>query len=466
MMRSTTVPAFPVDRLSARAALACGLLVTLALWLYTGYTFSQRLDEVERQATEVAARYLRAQELLTTVRTQVLVASVRVRDALLNPDPGSRAGYRQQVADNYEALDIALTAYVPVLGSDREHGEITRLRREVEDFRDTANGVLSGDTGQSAADVRQLLNGRVVPRREAAVRISEEVQALNRAAFLQQQADLAAIHRTAQRQSAQRLGLALATSVVVLLLVGAYTGRLERRLRAQLERDARLSHELQEAHSTLVQAQEQERKTIARELHDEVGQVLTAVKFELSLAQRAIESRGLSAAPLEEAQNITAGAIRTVRDLTQLLHPVALDDLGLVPALDALLRGLARRHEIQVVLTHDGVEQPLDPAIEVATYRIVQEGLTNVAKHAHATHCRVALRLDGDSLVVDVEDDGAGFDLPGLGASPPRLGLVGIRERAAQLGGALEVTSSPGRGTHLHVTLPLAPATAQETAHA
>jgi signal transduction histidine kinase len=131
-----------------------------------------------------------------------------------------------------------------------------------------------------------------------------------------------------------------------------------------------------------------------------------------------------------------------------------------------MLRGLARRHEIQVVLTHDGADQPLDPAIEVATYRIVQEGLTNVAKHARAAHCRVTLGRHGDSLVVDVVDDGEGFDVHSLGATPPRLGLVGIRERAAHLGGSLEVTSSPGRGTHLHVELPLAPAAAQETTHA
>jgi signal transduction histidine kinase len=451
----THVRVHPMVHPSARAALVIGLLVTLALWLYTGYTFSRRLDDVEQQAADVAARYLRAQELLTTVRTQVLVASIRVRDALLNPDPASIDGYREQIAVNYASLDTALTAYVPVLGSDSEDADMTRLRAEVENFRDTVTSLLAHRVRPSTADVRELLNAHIVPRRESAIRISEEVQALNRAAFLRQQGDLATIHRTAERQSARRLALAMATSAGVLLLVTAYAGRLEHRLRAQLERDAALSRELQEAHARLVKAQEDERRTIARELHDEVGQVLTAVKFELGLAQRAICAHGLSPVPLIEAQNVTAAAINTVRDLSQLLHPVALDDLGLVAAVDVLLRGLARRQDIQVELTQSGLDERLDPATEVAAYRIVQEALTNVARHAQAGSCRVGLRRWGGKLVVDVVDDGVGFELQGPTAPPARLGLLGIRERAVQVGGDLLVTTQPGAGTRLHAELPV-----------
>jgi signal transduction histidine kinase len=438
-----------------QAALAVGLLVTLALWLYTGYTFGRGLDEVERQAAAVAERYLRAQDLLSTVRTQVLVASVRVRDALLNPDPQALAGYREQVAANYDTLDRALTDYVPVLGSDPEHVAITRLRREVEDFRDTVTTVLLSGNRQSTLEVREMLNRHIVPRREAAFRISEEVQALNRAAYLQQQAELAAIHRRAERQSRRRLAVALAVSASVLLLVAAYAGRLEQRLRAQRDRDARLSHELQDAHSRLVQVQEEERRVIARELHDEVGQVLTAVKFELGLVQRAMGARGLSPVPLIEAQNVTATAINTVRDLSHLLHPVALDDLGLVAAVDVLLRGMARRHAIQVELTHDGLERRPDPPTEVAAYRIVQEALTNVARHAQAGSCRVGLRRQGDALVVDVVDDGVGFECGGADSPPSGLGLLGMRERAVQCGGSLEISTRPGAGTRVHAELPL-----------
>ena len=118
--------------------------------------------------------------------------------------------------------------------------------------------------------------------------------------------------------------------------------KLESQLRLQMERDARISRELRNTATKLMNAQEEERRTIARELHDEVGQVLTAIKVELALAQRSIEAGGGSATPLVEAQTITDGALQTVRNLTQLLHPSALDDLGLPAAIDASLRGLAR----------------------------------------------------------------------------------------------------------------------------
>jgi signal transduction histidine kinase len=222
-----------------------------------------------------------------------------------------------------------------------------------------------------------------------------------------------------------------------------------------MERGARTSKELHDATITLMSAQEDERRTLARELHDEVGQVLTAIKVELSLAQRNLEQRGLSAQPLAEAQAIADGALRTVRDLTQLLHPAALDDLGLPAAIDASLRGLARRHDINVDLSQSGLTERLPRETEVAAYRIVQEALTNVARHSRATHCHVRLLRLPATLKVEVEDDGAGFDVAAaVGDHRRGLGLISIRERTAHVGGTLSVRSTPGRGTRLSVELP------------
>ena len=445
----------PLQRLSIRSVLAAGLLATLALWLYTGYTFSQRLDDIERKAAEVAARYQQAQELLTTVRTQVLVASVRVRDALLNPDQTAKASYRTQIESNYTAIDTAISAYGPVIESDHDFGAVVRLRHELDDFKATVRDVLSAAPSQSTDAIRDLLNRHIVPRREAAVRISEEVQALNRAAFLQQQSELSAIHRGAEVQSARRLGAALATSLVLMLLAWIYASRLEGRLHAQIARSTELSREVQDAHARLLSAQEDERRTIARELHDEVGQVLTAVKVELGLAQREMERHGLTGAALLEAQTITSGAIGAVRDLTQLLHPAVLDDLGLVAATDAMLRGVARRQELDVRFSHGDLDDRVEPETEVAAYRIVQEALTNVGRHARASQCRVDMRCDGQALVLEVADNGAGFDPAGGVMTKAGLGLLGIRERVAHLGGTLRITTAPGSGTCLHVELPV-----------
>ena len=450
----------PLERVSIRAAIALGIVVTLGLWLFTSYTFTRRIDEVEKQAAAVASRYTRAQELLATVRTQVLISSVRVRDALLNPDVSSRPGYLAELEDIYRLINEALDAYQPVLESSPEQAEVRNLRAEVGQFHRTSLAVLAEAGDRSTTVVRDLLNRRIAPRREAAVKISEDIQTLNRLAFVRQQSDIAEIQRAAERRSWQRLGLALATSLGVLLIVATYSGRLEARLRQQMARDSRISQELHEATIKLIGAQEDERRTIARELHDEVGQVLTALQVELTLAQRHLAAKGLTERPLTEAQLLADGALATVRDLSQLLRPAVLDDLGLPAAIDASLRGLARRHEIKVELSHRGMADRLSPETEIAAYRIVQEALTNVARHASAAHCRVRLtRLPG-TLQVEIEDDGTGFDPERAPVPASGFGLIGMRERAAMLGGSLQVLSAPGAGTRLSVELPA------RTAHA
>lgn len=444
----------PLERLSIRAALALGMIVTLGLWLFTSYTFTRRIDEVQRQAAAVASRYTRAQELLSTVRARVLVGSVRVRDALLSQDPAALPEYREELARIHRAIGQALDAYEPVLSTAPGQDQVKNLRAEVEQFHRTSLAVLAETGGASNADIRDRLNRHVLPRREAAVKISEDIQSLNRLAFVRQQADIAEIHRTAETQSWRRLGLALATSLGVLLITAIYSSRLESRLRQQMARDFRMSQELHTATIKLIGAQEDERRTIARELHDEVGQVLTALTVELSLAHRKLTTAGVSVEPLLEAQTLADGALTTVRDLSQLLRPAALDDLGLPAAIDAALRGLARRHEIKVELSQTGMTDRLAPETEIAAYRIVQEALTNVARHAAATHCRVRLMRLPETLRVEVEDDGAGFDILGAPAEPRGFGLIGMRERAAMLGGRLTILSAPGSGTRLCVELP------------
>jgi signal transduction histidine kinase len=403
----------------------------------------------------VASRYTEAQDLLATLRTQVLLSSVRVRDALLDPSPTAVAENRELVEMSYRLILMVLADYQPVMGSTNESVQVDRLRREVEQFHETSMQVLAEATGRSPAQVREALNRHLGPRREAAVAISEEVQTLNRLAFVRHQNDIVQIHQAAGLASRRRLGVALVIGLSVLLLSSVYAGRLEARLRVQMDRDARMSRELQEMAAKVLNAQEEERRTIARELHDEVGQVLTAIKVELEVAQHTIEAEGGSAAPLTEVQTITGGALQTVRNLSQLLHPAALDDLGLAAAIDSSLRGLARRQAIRAELRQQGLVERLPREVELAAYRIVQEAVTNVGKHANATHCFVHLTHLPDRLLIEVEDDGVGFiediDRPIVARG---LGLISVRERVSRLGGTFNILSTPGQGTRLVVSLP------------
>ncbi len=447
-----------VGGLTIKAVLVLGFGLMLGLWLFAGYDFTRRMAELQGDAEAINERYMRAQELLSSVRAQVLLGSVYVRDALLDPDPDTIDRYRRQLDATHETVGNALRQYVPVLDAPSERGRVATLSREIDAFHKTMRGVLASDRSRWPAEARLVLNTQVVPKREVVFRVSEEVQALNRRAFVRQQGEIAALYRDTQQQVWQQLGFALAAGVAIALLATVYAGRLENRLRRQQAMEARTSNDLQRLSAKLVSVQEDERRTIARELHDEVGQVLTAIKMELSLAQRKIERNGGPRDLLGDAQRITDGALHTVRDLSHLLHPAVLDDLGLPAAIDSTLREFGARHGIQVELLHDRMEERLSAETEAAAFRIVQEALTNVAKHAHATLCRIYLQRLPHTLLVTIEDDGAGFDAATAEQTTMArgLGLIGIRERAAQLHGTVSIESGPARGTRLTVELGVA----------
>ena len=438
-----------------QVALVVAFLAIVGLWGYTGYEFTSRMAAVEADSAAVTARYLEAQERLTTIRSQVLVASVHVRDALLETDRSLIPRYERQINDTYASIDLALRDYEPVVDTATQRERVEHLRREIAGFRQMTAQVLTEVKQGGIRDVRTLLNQSLVPRREAAVRVSEEVQTLNRAAFVQHQTDIAQIHRQAERRTWQQVGLALILSLAIALAFSTYAGRLESQLLAQMHTNEHNTRHLQHLSMRLIGAQEEERRNVARELHDEVGQALTAVQVELSVAQRKLLASGQSPALLKDAETIAHGALQTVRDVSQLLHPALLDDLGLAAAIEWQARTFESRHGIRVDLQQDGMAKRLPRAVELAAYRIVQEALTNIAKHARATQCRIRLRRTDGDLELAVEDDGRGFDPTDETETRQGLGLAGMRERAALLDGRVALESSRGEGTRVRVRLPV-----------
>jgi signal transduction histidine kinase len=442
--------------LTIKTALFLGFGLTFGLWLLTGYQFAQRMNELEDRASAVNTRYMQAQELLSTVRAQMLLGSVYLRDALLDPDPATADDYVRELEEAYRIADQALREYVPVLETPDVAARTTHLRHEIDAYREMVEQVLATDSSRWPAMARVIIRTLVMPKREVVIRISDEVQALNRSAFVELQAEIAGVHLATQRQVWMRLGLALAASLGIALMAAFYAGRLENRLREQSARDVQNARDLHLLSAKLLNAQEEERRSIARELHDEVGQVLTALKVELAVAQHTIEAEGGPSHALADVRSITDGALHTVRDLSHLLHPALLDDLGLPAAIDWYLKGFGRRHGVRVELLHDHMEDRLLPEIETSVYRIVQEGLTNVARHARAETCRVYLQRLPTTVIMTVEDDGVGFEPGEVNRAGSRrgLGLIGIRERVANLKGTVRIESEPGKGTRLTVELP------------
>ena len=445
-----------LDGPTIKAAVILGFSITLGVWLVTGYRSAQRMAAVQREAQQVSARYMQAQELLSTVRAHVLLASVHVRDALLDPDLSHAGSYRAQVEEAYAVIRDALGRYNPPSESPLTAERLNGLRIEIEGYYATIIDVLDHDLVTPGRDVRAVLRTRLSPRRDLVIRVSEEIHALNRVAFVEQQRDMAALYASMQRRIWSQLGLALTLSLVIALAASVYASRLEQRLRRQMLKEAETTTELQRLSAQVITAQERERRIIARELHDDIGQALSAIKMELSLAERAIASGAPVAPKLLPARTITDNALQSVRDLSRLLHPAILDDLGLPAAIDAYLKESGDRYGLWATASHEGLDARLSPEVEAAAYRIVQEGVTNAGKHARAKSCSVQLKYSADRLTITLDDDGIGFE-PGevvAAAGGRGLGLVNMRERAANLGGMFQVVSRRGGGTRLVIELP------------
>ena len=209
---------------------------------------------------------------------------------------------------------------------------------------------------------------------------------------------------------------------------------------------------LQALSTRLLRVQEDERRALAQELHDQIGQLLTGLRFQLEAAREAAPSQ-----PLLEALNVTGDLLRTVRELTLQLRPRVLDDLGLKPALEWQAQTFQRQTGIALELELSLPAQRFSSEIETTVFRMVQEALTNVARHSGAQAAVVTVTADDDALHVEISDRGRGFDAATALARRDSLGLAGVAERVRLAGGELDIFSQAGHGTRLHASFSLEP---------
>jgi signal transduction histidine kinase len=235
-------------------------------------------------------------------------------------------------------------------------------------------------------------------------------------------------------------------------MIGCMTDITERK-RAE-EKLQQYAERLQTLSRRLVEVQETERRSIARELHDEIGQALTGLKLSLEMSARL--PADAAEAKLTDTQALVNELIAQVRDLSLNLRPTMLDDLGLLPTLLWHFEKYTAQTGVQVSFKHTGLERRRFASnVETAVYRIAQEGLTNVARHAGVSEVEVEIRADQNTLGLQIKDRGVGFDVGAALAGGVSGGLSGMWERAVTLGGQLVVESVPGSGTLLMTRLPL-----------
>src|SRR5205823_5802868 len=209
--------------------------------------------------------------------------------------------------------------------------------------------------------------------------------------------------------------------------------------------------------SQIINAQEQERKRIARELHDETSQVLTSLLISLAVLEESITTQE-ARERITDTRALAHQTLRAIRNLSIDLRPSALDDLGLLPALRWYVKEYQKKCAIDVELVAPGFKERLPAEMGTALYRIVQESLTNTARHANARKVIISINEDKEAVYATITDDGCGFNVGTLLKAPDHergLGLAGMSERALLLGGSLDIHASPGQGTTIEVRIPL-----------
>jgi signal transduction histidine kinase len=441
---------------SIRRALVAGFAVLLAVWVFAGYELIRSLADVEQRVTAEHTAFARAADAVSTIRRSVLEASINVRDAVIDADAAARESYRDELRSFRETSEQQVLKYVPQAQSVAERDEWTKLQSKLGEFWTPLEFVFADDLPTNTTRAATMLRQNVRPIRKDVLTLLDNLKGLQQAAQRQHDQDVAQLYRDARAQFVWIVTGALLLGLAAAWFATWHVAGLEREIHRQRLAETRNRLDLERLSARLVDAQEQERRSLARELHDEVGQALTAIKMAVGVALRTPGTHPRAQAALEEARGVAETTLQGVRDLSQLLHPSMLDDFGLPETLAAYLRNFSRRTGIRAQFLHEGENERLTPDVEVCVYRIVQEALTNVARHSGALSCTVSLRrIDGEVELV-VEDSGRGMVSSVDGADARRgLGLMGMRERAQALAGRFTIANRPEGGTRIVVTLPV-----------
>jgi signal transduction histidine kinase len=337
---------------------------------------------------------------------------------------------------------------------DNDSPRLRRLQEEVEGYWEALNPIFDWTIQEKAQRSTRFLRQVVLPRSEAVVNLAREMARINVENLQSDRQRLQNSEQTLRRFLLQMVAFTLALGIVVALLTIHRVAVLERKHDEQRKEIEQTQNNLRRLSRRLVQAQELERRALSRELHDEVGQMMTALGMELGNIE-AVRSSDSDAfrTRLEDAKRLNADAMRAIRDLAMGLRPSMLDDLGLQAALEWQGREFSRHTGVPASVQVEGDLDPLTDAQRTCIYRIVQEALTNCARHAKASSVLVSLRTEHDGIIVVVQDDGVGFNtrISGRGG----LGLLGIQERVQELDGRVRISSEPGNGTTIRVEMPL-----------
>ena len=425
------------------------LIVLIALF---GYEALDRARAISGRISQAYQNNLALENDLAGIRSHLQMSAILVRDYLLDRTAQPSQGVQDRLLGIRDGVKVELTGIEKRIPAESAPA-LAKMKREIDLYWAAASLILKWTPEQKAAQSSDLIKTRV-SRRAEILDIVSQIEAINQQTLARQR----------QEVELQQLELPIFVrrSVILTILVGFviagmslyWINRLEKTSQRHKLAIEKAGHELRRLSQQLVHAQEEERKKLSHELHDEVGQLLTALRIELgNLDEPGKFSDEASRERIADTKRLAEQALRTVRDLAMGLRPAMLDELGLIPALQWQGREHSRRTGIPVSIEVEGAVDEIPEEFRTCVYRVVQEALTNIARHASARCILIGVAATGDGLAISVKDDGIGFD--SRARTRAGLGLLGMAERVKKLGGRLDVVSRPGNGTSIMAHMPL-----------
>jgi signal transduction histidine kinase len=441
---------------SPTTALLFGLIITLATVVAYSWYISGQISSLRRLQTELTDRNRRDSLQLLRIQNDLNQLGLAMRDMLAGDEPYPLTAWSTQFERIRLDLDDALKRQGDVSLVRQTPEQRQYLASQLAQFWHAADRIFAlaraGQEDEARAQIRLSLQERQASLSTAVARLLVQ----NNASEEQTAQQVQDIYGRVQRQ----VYWFLAATLAAILATSLYLIRSNRQLFGQL---AALSDERRELAQRLIATRESTLREISRELHDEFGQILTAIGSMLGRAGAHAAEGSELRADLREIREVAQTALDSVRGLSQTLHPSLLEELGLESTIDSYLSTVEKQLGISVTYERTGAAVPVDATLGIHVYRVLQEALNNVAKHSGADRAMVRLRFEPGALELEIEDRGRGLT-PATTPNERGLGLIAMRERAELLRGSLACQTPPGGGTLVRLKVPLQVAEAEAPA--
>jgi signal transduction histidine kinase len=428
---------------SPTTGLLFGLIITLAAVVAYSSYITVQLSGLRKLQSEMVDRNRRDSLELLRVQNDLNSVGLAMRDMLEASEPYPLSSWSAQFERIREDLDVAMRLEEQLAGANRTAEQRDYLSHSVAQFWDAVHRMFAlaadGKDGEAREQIRLTLQARQESLSTAVSRLLVQ----NNEGEEQAAGRIADIYNGVQRQ----LYLFLGATLIAIVLTSLYLIRTNRIIFARL---AALSEHRSELAQKLISTQESTLRHISRELHDEFGQVLTAIGSLLGRAGNHLPEGSKVREEVQEVRVIAQSTLDNIRSLSQALHPVLLEEAGLVSTLDWYIPTVERQTGLVLHYEKSGTAFPLEGGASVHVYRILQEALNNVSRHSEAKEAWVRLNFLEDALELEVEDHGKGIV---AGKNDRGIGLVAMRERAEIIGGTLELLQPASGGTTVRLRI-------------